>query len=56
MIFMQMSATITEKFNFHYISTNIADKWQNKIYRPMLWRSATIIKLLLTWSHVSMTA
>jgi hypothetical protein len=26
MIFMQMSATITEKFNFHYISTNIADK------------------------------
>ena len=34
-IVMQISAAIIEKSNFHYIY--IADNWQNKMYRPMLW-------------------
>ena len=33
---MQISAAIIEKSIFHYISANIADNWQNKMYRPML--------------------
>ena len=47
-VFMQISAAIIEKSMFYYISANIADNRQNKMYRPMLWGSATIIKLLLT--------
>ena len=52
--FMQISAAIIEKSIFYYISASIAENRQNKMYRPMLWGSATIVKLLLTWSHMSL--
>jgi len=34
--FMQNSAAILEKSIFHYISANITDNWQNKMYRQTL--------------------
>ncbi len=34
-IFMQISATITEKSNFHYNSANIVDNWTKKVSTPM---------------------
>jgi hypothetical protein len=53
-IFIQISAAITEKCMFKYISANIADNWTNKVSRPMFWGSTNIIKLFLTWSDMSM--
>ena len=47
-VFMQIRAAIIDKSIFYYISASIADIRQNKMYRPMLLGSATIIKLLLT--------
>ena len=51
---MQISALIIENIIFHYIPANIEDNWQKKVFRPMLLGSATIIKLFLTRSYVSM--
>ena len=50
--FMQISADIIEKTICHYISANIADNWQNKMYRPLLWGSATIIQQYCWHDHM----
>ena len=52
--YMQISTAIINKYLFCYISTNIADKWTNKVSRHMFWGPRIIIKLFLKWPHVSM--